>query len=72
MVAGKKEFSKNLCFNFIVGISLRFRNGVFAGTKLKDSMEIGHYRFCKTNLIFSTYVCFAMILIPIPDRVSQY
>ena len=26
----------------------------------------------KINLTFSTYVCFAMVLIPIPDRVSQY
>ena len=72
MVAGKKELSKNLCFTFIVGISLAMRNYLEFLQELsyKDTMEIGTYRFCKINLIFSTYVCFAMILTPIPDRVS--
>ena len=30
-------------------------------------MEIGLYRFCEINLIFSTYDCFTRTLIPISE-----
>ena len=37
----------------------------------KDTIKIDHYRFPKINLIFSTYVCFARTLIPIPDSFTE-
>ena len=42
------------------------------GLTYKDAMEIGLYRFCKINLIFSIYACFARTLDPITDKVPQY
>ena len=51
----EKEFSKNLCFGFIIGISLTFCDEqlchfFFQELSHKDTMEIGHYRFFKRNL----------------------
>ena len=56
IAAGKKEFSNNLCFTFIIEISETFVNGslpgVFVGVQLKDTTEIGLHSFFEIKLIF--------------------
>ena len=72
IVGGEKSFSKNLCITFIIGIPLAFLNYLVFLQKLiyKDTMKIDLYRFCKMNLIFSTYACFARTLNPIYDSLT--
>ena len=51
IVARKKEFSKNLCFTFIVGISLTFPNGLIniRGTNIVKEIPDFFYNISSSN-----------------------